>query len=332
MRALLRNASVTVLCFGISLSAGSAIAQTYSNPAQTTPEASAALPLRYAASLSIPGQRAAGIEESSPAGRAPPSAQDIQFRTRIFVAGSVLGVGAYGALKWWNRGLSSDFRTRSEGWFGADTQKGGADKLGHAFGNYTGLRAGTHYLQLLGNSHDDALRIATVTSTAVYLGIEVLDGFTKTYRFSYVDVIANVVGAGFGWLIETNPALDALVDFRLAYRQSPEAKAEGNWAPFDDYNGQKYLLAFKASGVPALEATPIVRYAELVVGYGVRGYDPPGAARSRHVYAGVALNVSRLLDDTIFRHKRDSLLRKETGLFLELFQLPGTAVLANHAL
>ncbi|MGZ8266843.1 MAG: DUF2279 domain-containing protein [Burkholderiales bacterium] len=258
--------------------------------------------------------------------------KEISRRTTLFLAGSALAVGTYGALKWWNEGLSSDFRTVSEGWFGRNTPKGGADKLGHAFGTYTGVRVGSHVLELIGNSPDRALKLATAASLTVYTLVEILDGFTDPYRFSKEDMIANFVGAGFGWVMQRNPRLDALLDFRLYYRQSPEAKAEGKWAPFDDYNGQRYLLALKGAGVAPIAHHPLLRYTELVVGYGVRGYDPPGAEKSRHLYAGVGVNLSQLLDDTVFKNRRDSLLRKETALFLELFQIPNTAVTGQHGL
>ena len=256
---------------------------------------------------------------------------DVNARSAVFLTAAVAGVATYGAVKWWDSGFTS-FRTQSEGWFAADTAKGGADKLGHAFGAYTGVRAGTLALELLGNSRADALKLATATSLAVFTGIEILDGFSKSYKFSKEDAVANIVGGAAGYVLQKYPALDALIDFRLYYRQSPEAKAEGKWEPFADYNGQKYLLVFKAAGVPALEAQPVLRYLELAVGYGVRGYDPPAAVRSRHLYAGVALNVSQVLDDTVFRNTRESGSRKGSALFLELFQVPGTIALADHKL
>jgi hypothetical protein len=256
---------------------------------------------------------------------------DVHVRSAVFLSAAVAGVATYGAVKWWDTGFTG-FRTQTEGWFGAGTAKGGADKLGHAFGAYTGVRAGAQALELMGNSRADALKLATATSLAVFTGIEILDGFSKSYKFSREDALANVAGGAAAYVLQKYPGLDALVDFRLYYRQSPEAKAEGKWEPFADYNGQKYLLVFKAAGVPALEAQPVLRYLELAFGYGVRGYDPPAAARSRHLYLGLALNVSQVLDDTVFRNDRESLLRKGSGLFLELFQLPGTVALADHKL
>lgn len=257
--------------------------------------------------------------------------QDVNVRTAVFLTTAVAGVATYGAIKWWSRGFTG-FDARPEGWFAANTPKGGADKLGHAFGAYTGVRAGAEALELLGNSRADALKLATVTTLALYTGVEILDGFSKDHKFSKEDAIANLVGGAAGYVLQTYPGLDALIDFRLYYRQSLEARAEGKWEPFADYNGQKYLLVFKAAGVPALQAHPVLRYLELAVGYGVRGYDPPGSERSRHLYAGIALNVSQVLDDTVFRTTRESGWRKRSALFLELFQLPGTIAFVDRKL
>ena len=256
---------------------------------------------------------------------------DVNTRTAVFLTGAVAGVAAYGAIKWWDRGFSR-FDAQPEGWFGRNTDYGGADKLGHAFGTYAGVRTVTHALELLGNSREDAVRMATLASLAVYTGVEVLDGFSKQYKFSKEDAIANLAGGAAGYVLEKYPRLDALIDFRLYYRRSPQAKARGEWEPFGDYNGQKYLLVFKASGVPALDARPVMRYFELALGYGVRGFDSSAAQRSRNLHAGVSLNVARVLDDTVFRNSRQGLLRKHTGLFFELAQPPGTLALARRGL
>lgn len=332
IHAIVRHWSLPVFCFGLSCTPNIAVAQLHL--ATTLAAAPIAEEARGRAGTVMPvaaqsAPVARGLDDSA----YTPWYDDVDTRTKIFLTASALGVATYGVKSWWNTGVSGTFRTRSEGWFGADTPKGGADKAGHAFGAYTGVRAGAHLLELMGNTREDALRLATATSLAVFTGIELVDGFTKSYGFSKEDAIANIVGTGFGWVMHQSPRLDALLDFRLYYRQSPEARAAGIWEPVGgDYNGQKYLLIFKGSGVAALEANPVLRYLEVAVGYGVRGYDPAGAVKGRYLYSGVSLNVARVLDDTVFRSRRESLLRKGTGLFLELFQLPGTVLLADRAL
>ncbi len=162
------------------------------------------------------------------------------------------------------------------------------------------------------------------------IGIEVLDGYSKQQRFSREDVFMNIVGVGLGYLMERNRELDNLLDFRLLYRKSDAS----NFDPAGDYSGQTYLLAAKASGVRALREHSVLRYFELAVGYGTRGYrDPPGTLRERNLYLGVSLNLSEVLAQTVFRGAtKRSGAQRATDLFLEFVQVPGTAALASHGL
>jgi hypothetical protein len=159
--------------------------------------------------------------------------------------------------------------------------------------------------------------------------VEVLDGYSRQYEFSKEDAIMNVAGAAVGYALERNPDLDRLIDVRLLYRPSA-----GKFDPFGDYSGQKYLLAVKASGVPALRDNPLLRYFELTAGYGTRGYESiPGIARSRHLYFGVSLNLSEILAQTVFRGTSErSRTQRATDLFFEFIQVPGIAALADHRL
>ncbi len=260
-------------------------------------------------------------------------AEQLLFRTRAIITGGILGVAAYGQRKWWRDGFTGDFRTSSERWFGSDTDSGGADKLGHVFTTYAGTRLLTWSFRALGHEPDYALRLGVVTTLATVTGIEVLDGFSKRYRFSKEDAIMNVAGAGFAYLVEKRPELDELVDFRLLYRRSRTGGQHNEWDPFGDYSGQTYLLAFKGSGMPVLRDNQWLRYAEFAVGYNARGFETvdglPGE-RSRRVYAGLSLNLSQLLNDTVFRDSRGSRAQRFTSGFLEFVQVPGTAALADH--
>jgi hypothetical protein len=250
-------------------------------------------------------------------------------RNAAVIAGGVLLVGAYGAAKWWDDGFTGDFRTVNEGWFGQHTESGGADKLGHAFSAYVGTRVVTRAFEALGNEPAPAQRLAAWSTLAVMLGIEVLDGYSKRYSFSWQDAAMDVVGVGLGYLMERNRDVDNLLDFRLLYR-----KSGSSFDPAGDYSGQTYLLVAKASGVPALQGNSVLRYFELAAGYGTRGYEsPPGVERKRNLYFGVSVNLSEVLAQTVFRGSKErGLAQRGTDLFLEFVQVPGTAALASHRL
>lgn len=259
--------------------------------------------------------------------RVPP--ETLRWRNAAIGFGAAGLVALYGANNWWQDGFQGSFRTVSEGWFGQGTEYGGADKLGHAFFSYVGARLLTTGFTLAGNEPQSAVTMGTLWSLGIMTGVEVLDGFSKKYRFSTEDAVMNVVGAAAGYLMERNAKLDALVDLRLHYNPSDNS----NFNLGGDYSGQTYLVAVKASGVPTLRSNDFLRYFELSVGYGTRGYeDPPDVERRRNLYFGITLNMSEVLRQTVFRgNTKPTTVQRASELFFEFIQLPGTAApLAKH--
>jgi hypothetical protein len=270
-------------------------------------------------------------------GAATLSEEDQVFRTRALIWGGAGAVLAYGATVWWNDGSSGHFRTISEGWFGQDTYTGGADKLGHAYATYAGTRLLANAFEWAGNNRDDAIALSAATVFGTMLAVETLDGFSKRYKFSKEDMIMNAVGTGLGLLFEKNRRLDDLFDFRLHYWPSGDAKRLEEIGPISDHSGQTYLLVAKATGIPHLRNHEVLRYFELAMGYGSRGYEPndgtPAADRSRHAYIGISLNLSEVLRNTVFRDSAEKTRsQRVTETVLEYVQVPGTAVMADHRL
>ena len=298
-----------------------------------------------AALLLLPGAVLAGPDPGAVHGEnpatptAPPSVGvpddpipgNLRWKNAALIGGIAATVGIYGANNWWEDGFSGSFRTVDEGWFGEDTYAGGADKVGHAFFTYTGARLLTRGFEAIGNDTGHALRLGTWTSLGVMTAVEVVDGFSKKFRFSMEDAVANAVGAAFAVLVEKYPRIDALLDFRLLYQKSDDAMRVGETDPLADYSGQTYLLAAKADGVPRLREVPVVRYLELLVGYNTRGYEPNDGTMNdphRRIYYGVGINLSRLLSDTVFRGDlKGGKIQRGTDTVLEYLEVPWTAAL-----
>jgi hypothetical protein len=199
---------------------------------------------------------------------------------------------------------------------------------------YAGVRLGTRAYEGLGNSPQAARRLGFWTALGTMTAVEIADGYTKKWRFSREDLVMDLAGAGLGWLLETRPELDALIDLRLHYRRSRVAGVQQKFDPFGDYSGQTYVLAFKAAGLPALRRHAVARYLELVVGYRAHGFEAEAAvagARSRHVYVGLALNLSELLRASVFAgSSAPSRTQRVSETVLEFVQVPGTAAAARH--
>ena len=97
-----------------------------------------------------------------------------------------------------------------------------------------------------------ALRLSALSIWGAMGMVEVLDGFSKDYKFSWQDFIANSIGAGLGYFFEGNREWDDILDFRFSYRQTP---ISSDWDPpwpgrptaetsRNSKNSQKLALAF----------------------------------------------------------------------------------------
>lgn len=262
-----------------------------------------------------------------------PDARQVRQRTMGIIAANALGVGLYGRNNWWRDGFNGSFRSVNEGWFGQNTYAGGADKLGHLYANYAGTRLFARAFEWAGNTPDASLMLAAWLTLGTFTAVEVIDGFSSRWRFSKEDAVMNAIGVGAALLLEKNPELDRLLDLRLLYQPSYEQHRKID--PFGDYPGQTYLVVAKASGVPALRNHSLLRYFELAVGYGARGYSDDrsnGAGnRSRNFYVGISINLSELLAQTVFKHAESrSRAQRATDTVLEFVQVPGTAAFAKH--
>jgi len=268
------------------------------------------------------------------AGTVTLEADEMEQLTRKTMAGSAIAVVLYGytLTDWWSQGFTGRLRVVDEGWFGPDTYAGGADKIGHTYGAYTGTRLLAQTFKGYGHAPSSALRLAAATSFGTLLAVELLDGYSKEYSFSKEDLVMNGIGTGLAILIEKSPELDNLLDFRLQYWPSEVVRRENKFSPVSDYSGQTYLLVAKAAGVEALRQYQPLRYLELAVGYGSRGYRPDEGvlARSRRIYFGISLNVAEVLNDTVFKNASGSRGRNITSSMLEFIQIPGTAILSDH--
>ena len=201
-----------------------------------------------------------------------------------------------------------------EGWFGADTKYGGADKLGHTYSTYLWSLGFSSLYEYWGMSEEESLLYGPLTSWVFQGMMEVGDSFSESQGFSYEDLVMNTLGAGFYYVREKYPAVKETVDFRLEY--VPDFTSEVDI--FTQYNSMKYLMALKFSGFDSMKDS-FMKYFELQVGYYTRGYQDHDSyeVKERVVYAGVGLNTAEVLK---------SLGWTKTSEVLHYYQLPYTYV------
>ena len=255
----------------------------------------------------------------------PPTVPNMKLRNAAIIGGGAVVLGAYGMTSWWKDGFNSDFRARREYDFGRNAIHAGVDKLGHVYSTYLATRLLEPFFGMVGNAPADSRRLAAWTAWGAMGAMEVIDGFSKNYSFSYEDVVANTIGALVGYAAATYPAFDDLVDLRLSYRPSPLSE----WDPLGDYPGQRFHLVIKAEGVPGVREVPLLKYLELNLAYRVQGIDTPDewalhdfAQRRRRPQVGVSLNLAKIMSDVFYGgRKSTTVTQKVAEGFFDLVQI-----------
>ena len=237
-------------------------------------------------------------------------------RKALLLNVAVIGtVATYGLVNW-DYGTAS-FQTVNEGWFGKRTSFGGADKVGHAYSAHLAAVGFASLYEGWGYERERADRYGAYTALGGFTLIEIGDGLSKN-GFSYEDLIVDSTGIAFCYLRRRYPEIGRYVDFRAEYFPSEAVTKGGRKDIATDYSGFKWLLALKLGGFERLEDT-WMQYLEFHVGYYTRGFlnadRPYYDDKSRHLYAGIGFNLSRL-----FRKKGYG----KTATFLNFYQVPYT--------
>ena len=228
--------------------------------------------------------------------------------------GGIGAITAWGVYKW-------DYFDRSthsvnEGWFGQDTNSGGADKLGHFYTAYIVTHGISKYYENHCITKDKSVVYGALTSFTVLSYMEFGDAFSD-YGFSKEDFLANLVGAAYGYYSYTHPSLANKLDFRWEYGLNPQSSDL-----FTDYENSKYLFALKLNGFSEVKDT-FLKHLELHLGYYTRGYDDPLHENTRNLYIGLGFNLS----DYFYRREH-----QKTATFLRYYQPPGLYVAHNKEL
>jgi hypothetical protein len=281
--------------------------------------------LQVLACLLFVGAPGAAAQGKEPGSEAP---LNLTLRNTAIIGTASALMAIYGHRKWWSDGFGGGFTRVDEGWFGAGTEFGGTDKLGHMYIAHAGVRLLTPVFEAAGNSREAAIRLAGWTSFGILMGVEVLDGYSRKYDFSAQDALMDLAGATLGVVLESRPDLDDKFDFRLAYSPS----AGSGFRPFGDYAGQRYLFMVKADGFEATRHIPVLRYLEFGIGYQARGFESGTGERRRDVYFALSLNLARVLADAAYGGRMHSTpFQRGAERVFELVQFPA-AVYARHPL
>jgi hypothetical protein len=234
------------------------------------------------------------------------------------------------------------YKWGGDGWMGASTYAGGADKPGHAWATMALARLGTVILTDVGGFARRKASLASAgLSQLLFTGVEVRDG--TYYEFSFSDLTGDICGAIIAALLDNFPRLNELFAFRVEYWPSEmymrkllgtspcRSGSCSRWNAAEDYSGETYLAALHLAGIPAVRNRigAASRFVDVAIGFDSRNYrpdpDPDVTARPRQdLFVALAVNAQGFLDWLL--EERESLAARRVskvahGLF-EVFNLP----------
>lgn len=149
------------------------------------------------------------------------------------------------------------------------------DKMGHVFSSYQMGRLGANVLNWSGASKKEQLIYGSTLGFTFLTAIEILDGFSKEWGFSWGDMMANGVGTGL-YIGQELLWEEQRMTLKYSFHQTkyakmnPEKLGDGLLEELlKDYNGQTYWLSFNMHSF--LKNTSIPKWLNVALGYGADG-------------------------------------------------------------
>lgn len=202
----------------------------------------------------------------------PSDTLDIHRRNALVITeASVVGLSLIGLNSlWYNDYPRSKFHTIDD----ANEWKQ-MDKIGHVFSTYQLSKAGADLLNWSGVSENNQLIYGSTLGLVFLTTVEVFDGFSSEWGFSWSDFGANAIGTTlyFGQeLLWDEQRFVIKYSFHRTNFAPQRPNTLGNGLleeALKDYNGQTYWLSFNLRSF--FKDTKIPEWLNLAFGYGVEG-------------------------------------------------------------
>lgn len=210
------------------------------------------------------------------------------------------------------------------------------DKLGHTLTAFHQSRFAVDVLRWSGLPEKKAVWIGSMAGIVFQMPIEILDGYSSSYGFSWSDVAANAAGSGM--VLAQYLMWDELrMQPRFSFHRTPYAPLRPNVLGSNlqeeilkDYNGQTYWLSFNISSFIKKE-TRIPSWLNVSLGYSanemVYAHEPKNRAHGYEAYRQYFF----ALDIDLSKIKTKS--KAVNFLFTQVFNIihiPGPAIELNR--
>lgn len=257
-------------------------------------------------------------------------ADDTKFfdgRVLTTTAASVALVGMLSWDAWWQASRKYPFHAADEGWFGALTYTGGADKASHFFFAYESTAILAEVYRAMGKPARQSRLVAGAVTLGVGILIEVGDGY-RDFGYSWSDLAMNSLGilaaVGLG-----NSGLDDTLGFRIGWVPYEKPEHMYSFPLSATYSHEIYTADLKWNGaIRRMGGKPgLARYLLTSLSYSTKGYRPDyfdPSVQERNVGIEIGLNVAEILRAAGV--PEESWWGKPLILFATYFRIPYTSI------
>jgi uncharacterized protein YfiM (DUF2279 family) len=249
----------------------------------------------------------------------------------VLVGGGALYAGSLVVLNdmWYKEQGKSAFH-----FYNDNNQWNQVDKAGHFYTAYQLSRIGKQLFRWTNMSEKKSAIWGSVMSQALMVPIEVLDGHSVEYGFSWGDIVANLLGTGV-FLSQELTMGKQKVKPKFSVHTTPYAEIRPevlgkslNEQLLKDYNGHTYWLSFDLYALSG-ENNKVPKVLNLALGYGaelmVYGTESEnnfsGYSSYRQFYLGLDIDLSHI--------KTRSKLLKSLLFVADMVKLPAPAMEFN---
>ncbi len=199
------------------------------------------------------------------------SAENIDYFKLGMISGLTAGAIVYGhavqSHLWW-KGEKSKFHFE---WDYDWKYALGADKFGHFFFPYLTANTYSQLLRWSGFNKKRSLLYAGIFALAYQTYVEIKDGYSKEWGFSWGDYSANVLGAAYP-LLQNNFQLLKNFNFKISFYPSQRFKHGSNKVIFDDYESTYNWLSVNVySLLPSRAKKYYPKFINIALGHSVKG-------------------------------------------------------------
>ncbi len=198
------------------------------------------------------------------------------FKQKKILLGTASAVITTSTLLYLNQAWYQQYNTSNFHLFNDNKEWYGMDKCGHALSTYQTARLMMHAMNWAGYKKNKQLLVGGLSGFTYMTAIEIMDGYSNGWGFSWGDMLANTIGSGL--------AIGQKITFNKQPIQLKFSFLQSNYAHYrpqllgksfseqvlKDYNGQTYWLSINPSSF-IKKQNKFPKWLNVAFGYGANG-------------------------------------------------------------